>query len=119
MGAYRRIGVSAYRRIGVSAYRRIGVAQRALLHETAALFQQGLRPGGAPRRGPHAIIRVEADHGRLSEVPSDAWAETGRTVSVIIMGHAFMQDLRRGHYELGVVALASWPSLPHIDELKR
>jgi hypothetical protein len=28
-----------------------------------------------------------------------------RTASVIIEGHAFMQNLRRGHYELGVGAL--------------
>jgi hypothetical protein len=27
---------------------------------------------------------------------------TDRTASVIIAGHAFMQNLRRGHYELGV-----------------
>jgi hypothetical protein len=28
----------------------------------------------------------------------------GATASVIIGGHAFMQNLRRGHYELGVEA---------------
>ncbi len=27
-----------------------------------------------------------------------------RTATVIIAGHAFMQNLRRGHYELGVLA---------------
>jgi hypothetical protein len=27
-----------------------------------------------------------------------------RTAAVIIAGHAFMQNLRRGHYELGVDA---------------
>jgi hypothetical protein len=26
---------------------------------------------------------------------------TDRTAGVVIAGHAFMQDLRRGHYELG------------------
>jgi len=29
---------------------------------------------------------------------------TDRTASVVIRGHAFMQNLRRGHYELGVEA---------------
>jgi hypothetical protein len=27
---------------------------------------------------------------------------TDRTARVIISGHAFMQNLRRGHYEIGV-----------------
>jgi transposase, IS6 family len=29
---------------------------------------------------------------------------TDRTASVVIRGHAFIQNLRRGHYELGVEA---------------
>ena len=28
-----------------------------------------------------------------------------RTASVVIRGHAFVQNLRRGHYELGVEAI--------------
>ena len=31
-------------------------------------------------------------------------AKTDRTASVIIRGHAFVQNLRRGHYELGTDA---------------
>jgi IS6 family transposase len=30
--------------------------------------------------------------------------KTDRTASVVIRGHAFIQNLRRGHYELGVDA---------------
>jgi hypothetical protein len=29
---------------------------------------------------------------------------TDRTASIVIRGHAFIQNLRRGHYELGVEA---------------
>ena len=29
---------------------------------------------------------------------------TDRTASVVIRGHAFIQNIRRGHYELGVEA---------------
>ncbi len=29
---------------------------------------------------------------------------TDRTASVVMSGHAFLQNLRRGHYELGVEA---------------
>jgi IS6 family transposase len=32
--------------------------------------------------------------------------KTDRTATVIITGHAFIQNLRRGHYELGVDARA-------------
>ena len=30
--------------------------------------------------------------------------QTDRTASIVIRGHAFVQNLRRGHYELGVEA---------------
>ena len=30
--------------------------------------------------------------------------KTDRTATVVIRGHAFVQNLRRGHYELGVDA---------------
>jgi len=30
--------------------------------------------------------------------------QTDRTAKVVIAGHAFVQNLRRGHYELGVEA---------------
>ncbi len=30
---------------------------------------------------------------------------TDRTASTVIRGHAFVQNVRRGHYELGVEAL--------------
>jgi hypothetical protein len=33
--------------------------------------------------------------------------KTDRTAQVVIAGHAFIQNLRRGHYELGVDAALS------------
>jgi len=51
----------------------------------------------------YAKNRVEADHGRLkARLPSMRGLKRDRTASVVIRGHAFMQNLRRGHYELGV-----------------
>jgi hypothetical protein len=32
---------------------------------------------------------------------------TDRTAQVIIAGHSFIQNLRRGHYELGIDSAAS------------
>jgi IS6 family transposase len=54
----------------------------------------------------YANNRVEADHGRLKASPRPMRdLKRHPTASVIIEGHAFMQNLRRGHYELGVGAL--------------
>jgi len=46
--------------------------------------------------------RVECDHGRLkARLRPMRGLKTNRTASVVIGGHAFVQNLRRGHYELG------------------
>ncbi len=42
-----------------------------------------------------------------------------RTPSVVIAGHAFMQNLRRGHYELGIEALPGMTIPAAFDELAR
>jgi IS6 family transposase len=48
---------------------------------------------------------VECDHGRLKAgLRPMRGLKTNRTAAVIIRGHAFVQNLRRGHYELGVSA---------------
>jgi transposase-like protein len=48
---------------------------------------------------------IEADHGRLKHrLRPMRGLQTDRTAQVIIAGHAFMQNLRRGHYELAVDA---------------
>jgi IS6 family transposase len=50
--------------------------------------------------------RIENDHGRLkARLRPMRSPRTDQTASVVIRGHAFMQNLRRGHYELGVEAL--------------
>ncbi len=49
--------------------------------------------------------RVECDRGRLkARLGPMRGLKTDRGASVVINGHAFMQNLRRGHYELGVQA---------------
>lgn len=53
----------------------------------------------------HANNRVEADHSQLKHrLRPMRGLQTDRTARTIIAGHAFMQNLRRGHYELGVNA---------------
>ena len=48
---------------------------------------------------------IEADHGRLkSRLRPMRGLKRLRSARVISTGHAFVQNLRRGHYELGVDA---------------
>jgi IS6 family transposase len=49
--------------------------------------------------------RVECDHGRLkARLQPMRGLQRDRTASTVIRGHAFVQNLRRGHYELGADA---------------
>ena len=53
----------------------------------------------------YANNRIEWGHGRLkARLRPMRGLRTDRSASVVIGGHAFIQNLRRGHYELGVNA---------------
>jgi transposase-like protein len=50
----------------------------------------------------YANNRIEADHGRLKHrLRPMRGLRTDRSAQVVIAGHAFVQNLRRGHYEIG------------------
>jgi hypothetical protein len=51
----------------------------------------------------HCNSAIEADHGRLKAGPPRIRGlERFRSAAVIAVGHAFVQNLRRGHYELAL-----------------
>ena len=53
----------------------------------------------------HANNPVEADHGQLKRrLRPMRGLQTDRTAQVVISGHAFVQNVRRGLYERGVDA---------------
>ncbi len=53
----------------------------------------------------YANNRIEADHSQLKHrLRPMRGLRTDQTARVVIAGHAFMQNLRRGHYELGTDA---------------
>jgi len=53
----------------------------------------------------YANNRVECDHGRLkARLRPMRGLKTDRGASVVIRCHAFIQNLKRGHYELGIEA---------------
>jgi transposase-like protein len=50
----------------------------------------------------YANNRIEADHSRLKHrLRPMRGLRTDTTAKIVIAGHAFIQNLRRGHYELG------------------
>jgi transposase-like protein len=62
-----------------------------------------LLPAAWHRTEQCANNRVEADHGRLkARLRPMRGLKQGRSARVIIAGHAFIQNIRRGHYELAV-----------------
>jgi transposase-like protein len=62
-----------------------------------------LLPGTWHRTDRYANNHIEADHGRLkARLGPMRGLKQDRSATVIIAGHAFVQNLRRGHYELAV-----------------
>jgi len=56
-----------------------------------------------PRTERFANNHIEADHGRFkSRLRPMRGLKRVRSARVIITGHAFVQNVRRGHYELAV-----------------
>jgi DDE domain len=66
------------------------------------------RAGGPPTGGvaPHRAIREQPGRGRSRQLKARLRPMRGlkqdRSARVIIAGHAFIQNVRRGHYELAV-----------------
>ncbi len=69
--------------------------------------------------GQYENNRVECDHGRLkARLRPMRGVKANRTASVVIRGHAFIQNLRRGHYELAVDAGLLFRLATAFDELR-
>jgi transposase-like protein len=66
-----------------------------------------LVPGAFHNTERYANNRIEADHGRLkSRLRPMRGLKRDRSARVVMRGHAFIQNIRRGHYELGCDARA-------------
>ena len=78
-----------------------------------------LLPAALHNTGQYENNRVECDHGRLkARLRPMRGLKTNRTASVVIRGHAFIQNLRRGHYELAVDATPLFRLATAFDELR-
>jgi transposase-like protein len=77
-----------------------------------------LLPCAWHRTDQYANNRVEADHGRLkSRLRPMRGLKQDRSARVIIGGHAFVQNVRRGHYESAAEEPASRRLAVAFDEL--
>jgi transposase-like protein len=70
---------------------------------TYPLVLEELLPAAWHRTDRYASNGVEADHGRLkARLRPMRGLKQDRSARVIVVGHAFVQNVRRGHYELAV-----------------
>jgi transposase-like protein len=77
-----------------------------------------LLPAAWHRTDRYANNRVECDHGRLkARLRPMRGLKQDRSAKVIIVGHAFVQNVRRAHYELAVEAPANQRLAIAFDEL--
>jgi transposase-like protein len=70
---------------------------------TYPLVLEELLPAAWHRTERYANNGIEADHGRLkARLRPMRGLKQDRSARVVIAGHAFVQNIRRGHYELAV-----------------
>jgi transposase, IS6 family len=76
------------------------VTDKAATHPIAL---DELLPAAWHRTDRYANNHIEADHGRLkARLGPMRGLKQERSATVVIAGHAFVQNLQRGHYELAV-----------------
>jgi transposase-like protein len=101
----------AARRFFEQALRTTGVAPGEVTTDKAPVYPgvlEELLPAAWHRSEQYENNRVEADHGRLkARLRPMRGLKQDRNARVIIAGHAFVQNVRRGHYELAVDEPAS------------
>jgi transposase-like protein len=85
---------------------------------TYPVVLEELLPAAWHRTDRYANNRVEADHGRpKARLRPMRGLKRDRSTTIVIAGHAFVQNLRRGHYELAVEAPVNLRVAVAFDEL--
>ena len=79
---------------------------------------EDLLPASWHRTDRYANNHLEADHGRLtSRLGPMRGLKQDPSATVVLAGHGFVQNLRRGHYELAVEEPATRRVAVAFDEL--
>jgi transposase-like protein len=113
--------ISAARRFFERAIGTTKVTPVEVVTDQAAVYPgvlAELAPAACHRTDQYANNRVEADHGRLkARLRPMRGLKKDRSARIVIAGHAFIQNLRRGHYELAVEEQATRRVAVAFDEL--
>jgi transposase-like protein len=111
----------AARRFFEQALRTTGVARGEVVTDQASAYPavlEELLPAAWHHAEQYANNRIECDHSRLkARLRPMRRLKQDRSASVIIGGHAFVQNVRRGHYELAVEESAGRRLAVAFDEL--
>jgi transposase-like protein len=112
---------NAARRFFEQALRTTSIVPAEVTTDRAPVYPavlEELLPASLHRTDQYANNRVEADHGRLkTRLRPMRGLKQDRSARVIIVGHGFIQNIRRGHYELAVDERASRRVAVAFDEL--
>jgi transposase-like protein len=96
---------AAARRFFRRALSTLKVTPTEVVTDAAAAYPAVLIPSAWHHVEQYANNPIEADHSQLKHrLRPMRGLRTDATAQVIISGHAFMQNLRRGHYEVAVDA---------------
>jgi transposase-like protein len=113
----------AARRFFTQALRMLQVTPSEVVTDAAQVYPgvlDELVPSAWHHVERHANNPTEADHGQLKRrLRPMRGLQTDRTAQVVLAGHAFLQNLRRGHYELGVDARPALRVAAAFTELAR
>ena len=94
------------RRFFQRAFRAVGVEPAEVITDRYRVYPtvlDELVPTAAHNVAQHANNAIQCDHGRLkARLLPMRGLKRDRTARVIVAGHAFVQNIRRGHYELSV-----------------
>ena len=97
---------AAARRVFRRALGTLKVTPTEVVTDAAAVYPavlDALIPSAWHHVERYANNRIEADHSQLKRrLRPMRGLQTDRTAGVVIAGHAFVQNLRRGHYEIGL-----------------
>ena len=97
---------AAARRFFTRALRTLKVTPREVVTDAAPIYPavlDDLIPTAWHHVERYANNSIEADHSQLKHrLRPMRGLRTDQTAQVIIAAHAFMQNLRRGHYDLGL-----------------
>jgi transposase-like protein len=97
---------AAGRRFFTRAPRALKVTPSQVVTNTAPIYPavlDQLLPAAWHHVEQYASNPIEADHGQLKRrLRPMRGLQTDRTAQVVIAGHAFVQNLRRGHYDIAL-----------------